>query len=87
MLLVRMCWVVCLFIIACMFVCLFVLQAIKAIGCREGGIHGCYLKSYGFFYFSNVWWDHIPVANCSWVNGELCSCLVAPNGYVMASVF
>ena len=35
------------------------------IGCREGEVHDCCLKSYGVFYFCNVWWDHIPDANCS----------------------
>ena len=57
------------------------------IGCREGEVRDCCLKSYGFFHFSNVWWDHIPDANCPWVNGELCSVDAAPGGYVMASVF
>ena len=37
------------------------------IGCREGEVRDCCLKSYGVFYFSNVWWDHIPDANCSGV--------------------
>ena len=36
------------------------------IGYREE-VHDCCLKHYGVFYFSNVWWDHIPDANCSGV--------------------
>ena len=27
------------------------------IGCREWEVRDCCLKSYGFFYISNVWWD------------------------------
>ena len=49
------------------------------IGCREGEVHDC--------CFSNVWWDHIPDANCSGVKGEHCSVDAAPGGYVMAMVF
>ena len=37
------------------------------IGCWE--VHYCCLKSYGIFYCSNVWWDHIPDANCTGVKG------------------
>ena len=70
-----------MFVIAC----LFVLQAIYGIGCREGEVRDCYLKSYGVFYFSNVWWDHIPYANCSGVKGEHCSVDAALGGYVMAT--
>ena len=40
------------------------------IGCWEGEVHYCCLKSYGIFYCSNVWWDHIPDANCTGVKGE-----------------
>ena len=29
------------------------------IGCCEGEVHYCCLKSCGVFYFSNVRWDHI----------------------------
>ena len=43
------------------------------IGCWEGEVHYCCLKSYGIFYCSNVWWDHIPDANCTGVKGEHCS--------------
>ena len=53
----------------CLFVCLFILQAIWVIVCREG--HDSCLKSYGVFYFSNVWWDYIPDANCSGVKRTL----------------
>ena len=34
------------------------------IGCREREVKDCCLKSCGVFYFSNVWWDHIPDAIC-----------------------
>ena len=38
------------------------------IGCREWEVHDCCLKSYVFFlYFNNMWWNHIPDANCSGV--------------------
>ena len=37
------------------------------IGCREREVHDCCLKTYGVFYFSNVWCDHIPDTNCSGV--------------------
>ena len=91
MLLVRMRLVVymfvCLFVITCLFVCLFVLQAIYVIGCWEGEVHYCCLKSYGIFYCSNVWWDHIPDANCTGVKGEHCTEDAAPGGDVMATVF
>ena len=43
------------------------------IGCWEGEVHYCCLKSYGIFYCSNVWWDHVPDANCTGVKGEHCS--------------
>ena len=45
------------------------------IGCREREVDGCYLKSYGVFYFSlfHVLWDHILDANCSGVKIEHCS--------------
>ena len=56
------------------------------IGCREGEVRDCCLKNYGEFYFY-VWWDHIPDANCSRVNGEHCSGHAAPGGYVTATVF
>ena len=41
--------------------------------CCEGDVHYCCLKSYGVFYFSNVWWDHIPDVICTGVKGEQCS--------------
>ena len=40
------------------------------IGCREREVRDRCLKSYGVFFISNVWWDHIPDANCSGVKGE-----------------
>ena len=56
----------CLFVIACMFGCLFVCLFYRQfIGCREGEVRDCCLKTYEIFYLSNVWWDHIPDANCS----------------------
>ena len=75
---------VCLFsllvwLFVCLFVCLFVLQAIYVTRCREKEVHDCCLKSYWVFYFSNVWRDYIPDANCSGVDA-------APGGYVMAAV-
>ena len=61
------------------------------IGCWEGEVHYCCLKSYGIFYFSNVLWDHIPDANCTGggrpVRGEHCGVDAAPGGYIMATVF
>ena len=57
------------------------------IGCRKREVRGCGLKSYGVFCFTNVWWDHIPEANCSEVKIEHCSVDAAPAGYVMATVF
>ena len=57
------------------------------IGCWEGEVHYCCLKSYGIFYCSNVWWDHVPDANCTGVKGEHCSVDAAPGGDVMATVF
>ena len=48
------------------------------IRCREREVHDCCLKSYGVFYFSNVWWDHIPDVNCSGVKGEHCRVDAAP---------
>ena len=53
------------------------------IGCREREVHYCCLV----FYFSNVWWDHIPEVNCPGVKGEHCSVDAAPGGYVVAMVF
>ena len=53
------------------------------IGCREGEVHDCCLKSYRVFYFSNKWWDLIPNVNCLGVKGEICSVDAAPSGYVM----
>ena len=78
----------CTHALGSMFVCLFVwgffcflfLQAILVIGCREGKVHDCCLKTYGVFYFSKVWWDHIPDATWPGVKGEH---LVAP-GFLMA---
>ena len=74
-----------------MFVCLFVcwlvgLQAIYMIGCREREAHDCCLNSFGVFYLSNVWWDHIPDANCSGVERKRCIVDAGPGGYVMATV-
>ena len=51
------------------------------IGCREWEVRDCCLKSFGVVYFSNVWWDHIPDANCSGVKGEHCNVDAAPGGY------
>ena len=48
------------------------------IGCCEGEVRDCCLKSYCVIYFSNVLWDHIPDANCSGVKGERCSVDAAP---------
>ena len=62
------------------------------IGCWEGEVHYCCLKSYGIFYCSNVWWDHIPDANCTGVKGEHCSVDAAPwwrcngHGFLMVVV-
>ena len=50
------------------------------IGCWEREVHYCCLKSYGIFYCSNVWWDHVPDANCTGVKGEHCSVDAAPGG-------
>ena len=50
------------------------------IGCCEGEVHYCCLKKCGVFYFSNVWWDHIPDANCTGVKGEHCSVDATPGG-------
>ena len=55
------------------------------IGCWEGEVHYCCLKSYGIFYFNNVWWDHIPNANCTGVKGEHCNFVATPGGDVMAT--
>ena len=46
-----------------------------------------WLEKLWFFYFSNVWWDHIPDANCSGVKTHHCSVDAAPGSYVMATVF
>ena len=43
------------------------------IGCCEGEVRDCCLKSYWVIYFSNMLWDHIPDANCSGVKGKRCS--------------
>ena len=53
------------------------------IECCEGEVHYCCLKR--IFYFSTVWWDHIPNANCTGVKGH-CSVDAAPGGDVMATV-
>ena len=55
------------------------------IGCCEGEVHYCCLKSYGVSYFSKVWWDHIPDANFTGVKGEHCSVDAAPGDYAMAT--
>ena len=47
------------------------------IGCCEGEVHDCCLKSYWVIYFSDMLWDHIPDANCSGVKGERCSVFFA----------
>ena len=57
------------------------------IGCYEGEVLDCCLKSCWVIYFSNVLWDHIRDANCSGVKGEHCSVDAAPDGHVMATVF
>ena len=44
-------------------------------------------KSYWVFYFMNVWWDHIPDANCLGVKGEHCSIDAALGGYVFCEGF
>ena len=56
------------------------------IGCCEGEVRDCCLKNYWVIYFSNVWWDHIPGANCSGVKGEHCSVDAVPVGHDMATV-
>ena len=43
------------------------------IGCCEGEVCDCGLKSYWVICFSNMLWDHFPDANCSGVKGECCS--------------
>ena len=55
------------------------------IGCCEGEVRDCCLKSYWVIYFSNVLWDHIPDANCSGVKGEHCSGYAAPSGSVVST--
>ena len=82
MLLVRMRLVVCMFVCYNLFVCF-----TGNLGGWEGEVHYCCLKSYGIFYCSNVWWDHVPDANCTGVKGEHCSVDAAPGGDVMATVF
>ena len=57
------------------------------IGCREREVHGGCLKSYGVFYFSNMWWDNIPDADCSGVEREHGSVDAPPGCYVIATVF
>ena len=52
------------------------------IGYSEGEVHVFCLKSYGVSYFRNVWWDHIPDANCSGVK-EHCCVDTALRGYVI----
>ena len=48
------------------------------IGCCEREVHGV-------FYFSDIWWDLIPDADCSGVEREHSSIDAAPGGYVMAT--
>ena len=57
------------------------------IGCRDREVHECCLKSYGVFYFSNMWWDFTPDADCTGVEKEQCNVDAAPGGYVMNTVF
>ena len=75
---------VCLFVCYNLFVCF---TGNLGVGCWEGEVHYCCLKSYGIFYCSNVWWDHVPDANCTGVKGEHCSVDAAPGGDVMATGF
>ena len=56
------------------------------IECREREVHDCCLKSYGVLYFSNMWWDLSPDADCSAVEKEHCSVDAASGGYVMTMV-
>ena len=63
---------VCMHLVVCLFVCKNVYI-----------IHYCCLKSCGVFYFSNVWRDHIPDANCTGVKGEHCSLLMILVGPVV----
>ena len=56
-----------------LFVCL--------IGCCEGEVRDCCLKSYWVIYFSNMLSDHIPDANCLGVKGERCSVDAASGGH------
>ena len=58
--------------------CLFVV-------CFTGNLGDCCLKSYRVFYFSNMWWDLIPDADCSGVEREHCSVDATPGGCVMAT--
>ena len=37
--------------------------------CREVEVHYCCLKSYGVFYFSNVWWEHKYYSRCELLGG------------------
>ena len=53
-----LCSVSCAHALGNLFVCLvFVLQAIYVIGCSEREVDCC-LKSFGVFYFSNMWCGH-----------------------------
>ena len=56
------------------------------IGCREREVHDCCLKSYGIFYFGNMWWDLVPDLDCLGVKREHCSVDAAPGGYVKATI-
>ena len=84
MLLVRMRLVVCMFVCYNLFVCFTGNLGDWVLG-RGGSL--LLLESYGIFYCSNVWWDHVPDANCTGVKGEHCSVDAAPGGDVMATVF
>ena len=50
------------------------------IGWCEENVHYCCLKIDRVFYFSNVWWDNIPYANCMEVKAEHCNVGAAPGG-------
>ena len=55
------------------------------IGCREKEVHDCCLKSYGVFYFSNVWWVHIPDVDCLGVKREHWSCFSVTTTFLWLS--
>ena len=59
-----------MFVCYSLFVCLFDRQ-FRWLGVVKGRFMIAAWKAV-FLYFSNVWWDHIPDANCSGVKGEHC---------------